>query len=216
MGPRLRGDDGKSDRVTDPRTLAAYDRDAAAYAADWHAQPPPADMHALLRQYFTHGPTADIGCGSGRDAAWLAANGFPAIGYDASPGLLAEARRRYPDLAFEQAALPALAAIADSSFANVLCETVIMHLPAEAIAPSVARLVDILAPGGTLYLSWRVADGVDRRDDLGRLYTAFDPALVLGAFGGAAVLRDETANSESSGKLVRRVVARKAPISGVR
>ncbi len=193
----------------DEKTLAAYDRDAAAFAADWHAQPPPADMHALLRRYFKSGPTADVGCGGGRDTAWLAATGFAATGYDASPGLLAEARRRYPDLRFEVAALPALDKLPEDSFTNVLCETVIMHLPAPAIAPSVRRLMAILEPGGTLYLSWRVTAGADRRDAHGRLYTAFDPALVFKGLGAAEILLDEAANNESSGKLVRRIVARK-------
>jgi SAM-dependent methyltransferase len=196
-------------RGPDADTLAAYDRAAAGYAADWHDQPPPADMHALLHRFFTPGPTADIGCGSGRDTAWLAANGWPAAGWDASDGLLAEARARYPHLRFEKADLPALDGIARESFANVLCETVIMHLPQAEIAPSVTRLIEILRPGGTLYLSWRVTEGDDRRDDSGRLYTAFDPARVREALGDAEILFDETVDSESSGKLVRRVVVRK-------
>uniref|UniRef100_UPI0013D5432D class I SAM-dependent methyltransferase n=1 Tax=Klebsiella aerogenes TaxID=548 RepID=UPI0013D5432D len=78
--------------------------------------------------------------------------GFQAVGYDASAGLIAEACRRYPGLSFAQALLPELAGIADASFDNVLCETVIMHLEPEAIAPAVARLAAILKPGGTLYL----------------------------------------------------------------
>ena len=31
--------------------------------------------------------TADIGAGSGRDLAWLVANGFPAVGYEPSAGM---------------------------------------------------------------------------------------------------------------------------------
>jgi SAM-dependent methyltransferase len=198
----------------DEKTLATYDREAPAFAREWNEQPAPTDLHALIRRFFTSGPTADIGCGSGRDTAWLNANGFPAIGYDASEGLLAEARRLHPDVRFQPAALPALVGIADNSFANVLCETVIMHLEAAAIAPSVRRLVSIVEPGGTLYLSWRVTEGDDRRDDHGRLYAAFDPALVLQGLGSANVLLDEQLDSRSSGKLIRRIVARKTAGSG--
>src|SRR6516165_4260244 len=128
----------------DHRTLAAYDDSAAAFAADWHSQPPPADLHALIRFYFRPGLTADIGCGSGREVAWLDANGFAATGYDASGGLLTEARTRYPRLRFERAALPELTEIAGESFDNVLCETVIMHLPREQAAQSLQRMMDIL------------------------------------------------------------------------
>jgi len=193
----------------DRGTLEAYDRDAAAYADDWETQPPPSDMQALIRKYFSSGPTADIGCGSGRDAAWLDANGFPVTGYDASEGLLAEARRRHPGVKFAHGVLPGLAEVTPASMANVLCETVIMHLPVADIPASVSRLIDILKPGGVLYLSWRVTEGDDRRDGAGRLYGAFDPALVFEALVGAKILLDEQRVSASSAKVVRRVLARR-------
>jgi SAM-dependent methyltransferase len=196
----------------DDATLRAYDSGAAAFAQDWHEQPPPADLHAIVRRFFRPGPTADIGCGSGRDVAWLSANGFPAVGYDLSAGLLAQARARYPDLAFYSAALPALEGIADASFTNVLCETVIMHLPRDDVAPAVRRLVSIVAPGGVLYLSWRVTRGADLRDSHGRLYGAFDPDVVREALGSAEVPFDEEAVSESSGKVIHRLVARRATL----
>ena len=193
----------------DNDTLKAYDRAAKAFADDWHTQPPPTDLHAVVRRFFLAGPTADIGCGSGRDAAWLHANGYPTVGFDASDGLLLEARERHPEIRFTKETLPELSTVADGSFANVLCETVIMHLEPEAIAPSVARLLSILVPGGVLYLSWRVTEGADRRDEHGRLYAAFDPQQVMGALKSTEILHDEQVGSLSSGKLIRRVVARK-------
>ncbi|WP_310731470.1 class I SAM-dependent methyltransferase, partial [Burkholderia pseudomultivorans] len=141
--------------MVDRPTLDAYDAHAAQYAQDWLDQAPPDDMYALLEQYFSPGPTADVGCGAGRDTAWLTQRGFDARGYDASAALLDEARRRHPQLRFEQAALPALAGVPSGAFRNVLCETVVMHLePADAVAAA-TRLADLLMPGGTLYLSWR-------------------------------------------------------------
>jgi 2-polyprenyl-3-methyl-5-hydroxy-6-metoxy-1,4-benzoquinol methylase len=130
----------------DEKTLAAYDTAAAAFADDWNAQSAPGDMYRLLRQYFKLGRTADIGCGAGRDVAWLAANGFDTHGYDASEGLLREARIRYPALCFDVASLPELANIGPETFENVLCETVVMHLSLHAIGPATRRLLDILKP----------------------------------------------------------------------
>jgi trans-aconitate methyltransferase len=76
----------------DQQTLAAYDRDAAAFARDWHEQPAPTDLHDIVKRFFVAGgATADIGCGSGREVAWLNVNGFPAKGFDASDGLLKRA-----------------------------------------------------------------------------------------------------------------------------
>ena len=191
----------------DQKTLAVYDQKAAEYTLEWHAQPPPEDLYSLARRFFRAGRTADIGCGSGRDAAWLLKNGFDVTGYEPSLGLLAEARRLYPDICFHQAVLPELDGIASESYANVLCETVLMHLPRVAIPPSVQRLLDILEYGGILYLSWRVTQGEDQRDAAGRLYTAFDASLVLQQLDPENILLDEEAASLSSGRRIHRIVA---------
>jgi SAM-dependent methyltransferase len=193
----------------DLQTLAAYNSAAAAFAAEWHDQPPPTDLHDLVRRFFKRGRTADIGAGSGREVAWLSANGFDAVGYEPSRGLREEAQRRYPALAFADAALPELAGITDASFDNVLCETVLMHLDTTEIEPAVTRLLSIVKPDGTLYLSWRVTEGTDQRDPQGRLYAAFHPEPVRRALMNATVLLDETRVSASSGKTIHRIVARK-------
>jgi SAM-dependent methyltransferase len=194
----------------DKATLNAYNRDPGGFAEDWETQPPPSDLHATVQRFFiADGTTADIGCGSGRDAAWLDSHGYPAHGFDASDGLLREARRRHPHIPFSTAILPELAGIEDGRFANVLCETVIMHLDPEAVTPAVERLLAILRIDGILYLSWRVTEGVDRRDEHGRLYASFEPERVLRALAGTEVLLDEQVGSVSSGKLIRRIVVRK-------
>lgn len=195
----------------DAATLAAYDSNAAAYAADWLGQEPPEDMYALLRAHFAPGPTADVGCGAGRDTAWLAANGFTARGFDASAGLLAQACAAHPGLRFDAAVLPGLAGVPRGAFQNVLCETVIMHLPPAQVGPSVRALLALLRPGGTLYLSWRVTEDADARDPAGRLYAAFDPQVVIDQLApGDAILHDEDRVSVSSGRRVRRLVVRRA------
>jgi SAM-dependent methyltransferase len=198
----------------DRSTLAAYDSDAAAFAKDWHAQPAPVDLQDIVNRFFIKGgATADIGCGSGREVAWLNASGFPATGFDASEGLLKEARARYPGFTFAHAELPDLQGIAAGSFDNVLCETVIMHLAPAQVAPSVRRMFDLVKPGGVFYLSWRVTDGVDQRDGHGRLYAAFDAALVRAELTAAVMLLDEEVVSASSGKKIHRVVVRKTQTS---
>jgi SAM-dependent methyltransferase len=198
------------DHVADRPTLAAYDNDAAAFAKDWHEQPAPHDLHDIVKRFFIKGGlTADIGCGSGREVAWLNANGFPAAGFDASEGLLAEARARYPHLEFAYAELPELRDTATDTYDNVLCETVIMHLDRAQIAPSVRRMLDVVKPGGVLYLSWRVTRGADQRDKHGRLYAAFEASMVLAELASTTILLDEEAVSASSGKTIHRIVVRK-------
>jgi SAM-dependent methyltransferase len=195
----------------DYQTLAAYDKDAAAFAQDWHEQPVPVDLHDIVERFFIKGGmTADIGCGSGREVAWLNDHGFPTKGFDASDGLLAEARRRYPKLDFAHGELPDLRGIAANTYDNVLCETVIMHLDRGQVAPSVRRMIDVVKLGGIFYLSWRVTAGADLRDKHDRLYAAFDASLVGAELTGSTMLLDEEIVSASSGKTIHRVVVRKA------
>ncbi len=194
----------------DPTTIRAYDEHAPAFAADWEeAQSAPDDLRAAVRTYFSPGPTVDVGCGSGRDTAWLVDNGFDAFGVDGSHGLIEEARRRHPGVRFELDTLPELVTLAAGSFANVLCETVIMHLDAARISAAVQRLIALLAPSGVLYLTWRVTEGGDTRDQAGRLYASFSPDLVLNELAGMDLLLDERSLSASSGKIIHRVLARR-------
>jgi len=203
---------GRRGGQVDRETIGAYDAGAAAFAKDWHEQPAPTDLQAIVSRYFRRGRTVDIGCGSGREVAWLAANGHDAIGYDASDALLEQARLRYPRLPFQVAVLPELVGVPDAAFDNVLCETVIMHLRRPQLLGGVRRLLAILKPGGTIYLSWRVTEGADQRDDQGRLYSAFESALIREALDGQAeTLLDDEVVSASSGKKIHRIVARRHP-----
>ncbi|WP_050462597.1 class I SAM-dependent methyltransferase [Herbaspirillum autotrophicum] len=193
----------------DQATLSAYDAAAASFAQDWESQPAPTDLHALLSRFLIPGTCADIGCGSGREVAWLDANGFQVCGYDASQGLLTQARLHHPHSEFRYAALPDLDGIADASVDNVVCETVIMHLPPAHIAAAARRLLAIVKPGGILYLSWRITEDANLRDKNDRLYAAFDAALVRQALAEATPLLDEAVVSVSSGKKIHRLIVRK-------
>ena len=195
----------------DDKTIRIYDTGAAGFAAEWEdEQDPPDDLRAAVDAYFRPGATVDIGCGSGRDSAWLNAQGFDVVGIDASRGLIEEASRRHPGVKFECDTLPGLESLDIGAYANVLCETVIMHMPEVEALASVRRLAAPLAPGGALYLSWRVVtEGIDRRDDQGRLYASFEVDAVKTALAGHAIELDERIVSASSRKIVHRLVARR-------
>ena len=162
----------------DPKTLAIYDRQAAQIV---HRHNQIGDeLIAELAQWLHPAVlTADIGSGGGRYAAWLAVAGFSVVGYDASRGMLAEARAAHPQVDFRLAHLPDLTEIADASFDNLLCAAVLMHLPASAIEPALTNLVRVLRPAGRLVLTWRTSMYADReREDDGRLFTDISLAEV--------------------------------------
>lgn len=192
----------------DEKTLNAYSEKANEYSQDWLAQPEPIDMYQLLERFFINGGiTADIGCGNGRDSNWLALNGFKVTGYDSSEKLLELAANLFPEVKFKQALLPSLQEI-PNQFENVLCETVIMHLPVSEIPKAIENFKRLLVKGGILYLSWRVTEGKDSRHKDGRLYSSFEPALILGQFHKNSILHFEDKISEGSGKRVCRLIYR--------
>jgi len=193
----------------DKTTLDVYESDAPAFVQRWLAEEEPVDVYALFRQFFRRGLTADIGSGSGRDAAWLTANGFPAVGYDLSEGLLAQARTRFPHIEFKKAALPELSQVPTRYFDNVVCETVLMHLPRAEIAPAVARMLEILKPGGVIYMSFRITEDADHREKDGRLFTAYVGDHVRRTLAGQTILFDETVERRP-GVVLQRLIARVA------
>nr|WP_255603885.1 class I SAM-dependent methyltransferase [Oscillochloris sp. ZM17-4] len=171
----------------------------------------PARTQALTQAFFRPGgPTADVGCGSGRDTAWLAEVGYPVTGYDASAGMLAEARVAYPSLTFAEAALPDLAGVPDSAFANALCNAVIMHLPRAELAGVARALARILAEGGRLILTFRPSTAPGEREPDGRLFTAIPPdelAMLLDRAGLAVLHREERADDTRPGVIWHTLVA---------
>jgi len=192
----------------DQKTFSAYAEKAQEYSQDWLSQPEPNDMYELLGKFFIQrGKTADIGCGNGRDSNWLASQGFQVTGYDSSAELLKLATQLFPKIPFHQAFLPSLREVQEQ-FDNILCETVVMHLPTTEIPEALENIKRILRKGGVLYLSWRVTEGEDSRHKDGRLYSAFEPEFILKHFQKNSILHFEDKISASSGKRVCRLIYR--------
>ncbi|PDW01582.1 class I SAM-dependent methyltransferase [Candidatus Viridilinea mediisalina] len=185
----------------DPTTLTTYDNQAAKFAAAQRGKSPEALQQLIMTYFRPAGLTADIGCGSGRDTAWLVANGFPAVGYDASAGMLAEARRAFPALTWQQAALPDLAEIDAGQYQNVLCSAVIMHLPAASLPLAIANLARILAPTGCLLLTYRASETEDPREPDGRLYTPIVSDHLVGMCRAVGLALQHQRSSADGGRL---------------
>lgn len=101
---------------------------------------------------------ADVGCGPGRVAAYLAAQGLDAIGVDVSPAMLDEARRAHADIEFEEGRLDDLP-IDTGSLAGAVCWYSIIYTPPERLDDAFAELKRVLKPGGHLLLAFQAGDG---------------------------------------------------------
>lgn len=159
----------------DPETIRIYDERAPEFAAAYR-ELQLERLWAVIRGFFRPGErTADIGSGSGRDVAWLNAEGFPAVGFEPAPGMLAEAGTAYPRCEFRRGGLPDLAAAGTEEFGNVLCSAVLMHLRREDLITAVLSLARITGPGGRLVLTLRDSRGDSERETDGRLFTRMRP-----------------------------------------
>ncbi|OKJ74992.1 class I SAM-dependent DNA methyltransferase [Streptomyces sp. CB02460] len=142
-------------------TRASYDTVAADYAAlladELAAKHLDRAMLGAFAAYAHGGPVADLGCGPGRVTAFLRDLGLDAFGLDLSPGMVAEARRRYPGLRFEVGTMTALD-LADGSLGGAVAWYSLVHTPPEELGPYVAEFRRVLAPGGHLLLAFKAGE----------------------------------------------------------
>lgn len=110
------------------------------------------------------GPVCDAGCGPGHVAAHLAGLGIEVVGVDLSPGMVAEARRRFPALEFRTGDLLALDG-PPGGWAGIAAMYSILHAPPEEHPRMFAGLRARLRPGGLLLLAFHLGTGVLHLDD---------------------------------------------------
>lgn len=105
---------------------------------------------------------ADIGCGTGRLAPYLAAQGLVPRGIDLSPEMIRVARRDHPGFGFGVADLRELP-FEDASLAGVVCWYSLMYLAPSDRPGAFAGLARVLRPGGYLVTAFKAGDGQVRR-----------------------------------------------------
>jgi SAM-dependent methyltransferase len=154
----------------DPRDVAAaYDRVAEAYAAHFGGElahkPVDRALLDLIAADARGGRVADLGCGPGHAAAYLAARGARALGVDLSPETIARARAAFPGVEFAVGDLAA-PPVAPASLAAAVALYAIVHLTADELPAAFAGIAAALAPGAPLLVSFHVGEEVVRVGEL--------------------------------------------------
>ena len=123
------------------------------------------DWKAFLQKANT-GNALDVGAGSGRDANWLAKQGWKVIAAEPADELrnLAQANS-HNSVTWCSASLPALTALpqAPKTYDLILLSAVWMHLPEVERPPALKRLAELLSENGAMYISLRFGPNDEAR-----------------------------------------------------
>lgn len=147
--------------MSDPReeTIAAYQADAAAYAAGTAALPESVarDLDEFARRVVPGGHVLEIGSGPGRDARELEARGLVVRRTDITPAFVDLMRAD----GFEADVLDPLVDDLGGPYDGVWVDAVLMHVARDHVPTLFARLAAATRPGGTLHLSTQEGEGAE-------------------------------------------------------
>lgn len=127
------------------------------------------DVHAealdLIRE--TRGTVLDVGCGSGRDAAWFAQNGWDVIAIDPAERMLEVAKQLHPEsqIRWLPDKLPGLEKTLrlGVAFDLIMLSAVWMHIQPDDRPRAFRKLVSLLKPAGLIVISLRHGSFYDTR-----------------------------------------------------
>jgi len=142
----------------------SYDAVAEKYAAQFSDElaGKPLDralLACLVEQAEPGAPVADVGCGPGHVAAWLADRGVSAVGIDLSAAMVAAGRRDHPAVEFREGDFVDLPA-ADGEFGAVVALYSIIHLEPGELPRALAEIRRALRPSGLALVSFHVGSEV--------------------------------------------------------
>ena len=141
--------------------VVPYDRAAETRASEYDRLDPAAMYKPLLSLLPPKGSDVlDVGAGSGRDAQWLAVQGYRVVAVEPSAGLRAyidaKAKTAGGRIEARDGMLPQLASIkADEKFDLILLGAVWQHVPPKSRKEAFNRMATCLKPGGVIYMLLR-------------------------------------------------------------
>jgi len=145
--------------VTADRHAAVYDGCVDDFVARNGDIPAPvaAVGEELLGRLGAAPRILDLGCGPGRDMAWLEARGASVVGLDVSAGMLGAARRvvRGELVQADMRELP----LPDGSFDAVWCMAALLHVPKAEAHGVLGEMRRVVRDRGLLALGVKQGDG---------------------------------------------------------
>jgi SAM-dependent methyltransferase len=164
----------------DPDTIAFYQTRAphwVFHSGERHSH----QLDRFLDRLPTGAAVLELGCGGGRDAAYMKERGFAVDATDATPALVARANQAFAlgarVMAFDELG-------AEAAYDGVWAHACLLHCPRALLPDVLARIHRALRPGGWHFASFKLGDA-EGRDLLGRLHNFLSPAWLLAAYEAA-------------------------------
>jgi ubiquinone/menaquinone biosynthesis C-methylase UbiE len=138
---------------------AVYDAVADAYDRQFNneldGKPLDRAVLAAFAELVGTGTIADVGCGPGHVTRYLAHLHRDVVGIDLSPGMIAVARARAPELTFTVGSMLALP-VADRAWAGAVALYSIIHLTSDERRTAFGEFARAIGPGGWLLVAFHV------------------------------------------------------------
>lgn len=183
----------------DSATIRYYEENAAALASKY-AYADVSTLHVLLKKWIRPGSRVlEIGCGCGRDAAFVASLGCSVLATDASARMLSMVPQGWKTtVEYRHAAFPLASddPLLRERFDVVAAIGVLMHIPDGELPELLCQLSNMLHKSGLFICSTALEDV--RTDDDERLFVDRDPLqlqLLLQRFNLSMVSMDSTPDS---------------------
>jgi len=157
------------DQETRAGTQAGYDAVAEEYAKRFFDElaAKPLDralLDCLVELTRGVGVVADIGCGPGQIARYLADHGAQAIGIDLAPEMVRLAQRLSPGISFRVGDMLALD-LGANSLGGIAAFYSVIHAPPDQIPRVMGEFYRVLRLGGLALLAFHIGDEVVHRDE---------------------------------------------------
>lgn len=166
----------------DERIARAYDTVADDYAAasrdELHGKPLDRALLAAVVEMSLGGRVADLGCGPGHVAGYLASLGADVIGIDLSASMIRIARTEHPDVEFHVDSMTHLNLPDDLLSGAVLLYSIIHLLPSDRML-AFEELHRVLRPGGIALISFHIRSEENRAGSVNRMTSWFGHTVDL-------------------------------------
>ncbi len=192
-------------------TLQYYERNADMLKTRYN-QADVSLLHQRLLMCFAEGARLlDVGCGSGRDADFLARMGYDVLAVDASEAMLQVAQDTFESLIdrCRCVSIPdGLPQLKGARFDGIYSVAMLMHLSEQDIAKALQRFRALLVSDGLLFFSVCLSRGnkVCNKDDRDRRRYTLKPRRwwleICQSAGFCVVESDETSDGMNRGTVV--------------